>query len=54
MGPEKGIFRVIRGGSWADRENLCTVFKRIKSFDSTRGYDNISFRLVRSLGNNEY
>lgn len=49
MGPDKGIFRVIRGGSWADKEDLCTVYKRVKSFDSTRGYDNIGFRLVRPL-----
>lgn len=49
MGPEKGMFRVIRGGSWADKDDLCTVYKRVKSFDSTRGYDNISFRLVRPV-----
>jgi len=49
MGPEKGLYRVIRGGSWVDREELCTVYSRVKSFDITRGYDNISFRLVRQL-----
>ncbi|MEZ5012358.1 MAG: SUMF1/EgtB/PvdO family nonheme iron enzyme [Bacteroidales bacterium] len=48
-GPEKGLYRVIRGGSWADREELCTVYSRIKSFDITRGYDNIAFRLVRPV-----
>ncbi|MCD4769205.1 MAG: formylglycine-generating enzyme family protein [Bacteroidales bacterium] len=47
MGSEKGIFHVIRGGSWADRDDNCTVYRRVKSFDSSRGYDNISFRLVR-------
>lgn len=47
MGSEKGISRVIRGGSWADRDNDCRVYRRVKSFDSNRGYDNISFRLVR-------
>ncbi|MEE4116215.1 MAG: SUMF1/EgtB/PvdO family nonheme iron enzyme [Marinilabiliaceae bacterium] len=47
MGPEKGLFRVIRGGSWADKESDCTVYRRVKSFDSNHGYDNIGFRLVR-------
>ncbi len=47
MGPEKGITRVIRGGSWIDKDSECTVYRRIKSFDNIRGYDNISFRLVR-------
>jgi formylglycine-generating enzyme required for sulfatase activity len=47
MGPEKGLYRVIRGGSWVDDEALCRVTTRIKSFDINRGYDNISFRLVR-------
>ncbi len=49
MGPKKGSSRVIRGGSWADRENNCTVFTRIKSFDLEKGYDNIGFRLVRTM-----
>lgn len=52
-GPDKGIFRVIRGGSWADKEKLCTVYKRVKSFDSTRGYDNIGFRLVRPVATDD-
>lgn len=47
MGPEKGLYKAIRGGSWVDREEFCTVYTRIKSFDITRGYDNISFRVVR-------
>ena len=48
-GPEKGTSRVIRGGSWVDREELCTVYSRIKSFDLNKGYDNIGFRLVRPV-----
>lgn len=46
-GPLKGSSRVIRGGSWADPADNCTVYTRIKSFDIKRGYDNIGFRLVR-------
>ncbi|HUS87548.1 MAG TPA: SUMF1/EgtB/PvdO family nonheme iron enzyme [Bacteroidales bacterium] len=49
IGPAKGLYRVIRGGSWADREDNCTVYRRIKSFDIDRGYDNIGFRLVRPV-----
>ncbi|MDZ7739399.1 MAG: SUMF1/EgtB/PvdO family nonheme iron enzyme [Bacteroidales bacterium] len=49
MGPAKGSSRVIRGGSWADRDDNCTVYTRIKSFDLKRGYDNIGFRLVRPV-----
>ncbi len=49
MGPAKGTSRVIRGGSWADRGDNCTVYTRIKSFDLRRGYDNIGFRLVRPV-----
>ncbi|MBS0011905.1 MAG: SUMF1/EgtB/PvdO family nonheme iron enzyme [Bacteroidales bacterium] len=49
MGPVKGSSRVIRGGSWADREDYCTVYSRIKSFDLNMGYDNIGFRLVRTI-----
>ena len=48
-GPEKGTSRVIRGGSWVDKEELCTVYSRIKSFDLNKGYDNIGFRLVRPV-----
>ena len=48
-GPEKGTSRVIRGGSWADRDENCTVFARVKSFDLNMGYDNIGFRLVRPV-----
>jgi formylglycine-generating enzyme required for sulfatase activity len=48
MGPAKGTFRVIRGGSWVDSEDICTVYTRIKSFDLNKGYDNIGFRLVRT------
>lgn len=47
MGPERGTSRVIRGGSWVDGEEYCTVYSRIKSFDLNKGYDNIGFRLVR-------
>ncbi|MFP4487856.1 MAG: SUMF1/EgtB/PvdO family nonheme iron enzyme [Bacteroidales bacterium] len=47
VGPAKGSSRVIRGGSWADSDDNCTVYTRIKSFDLGRGYDNIGFRLVR-------
>jgi len=49
MGPEKGTSRVIRGGSWVDNDNACTVYTRIKSFDLNKGYDNIGFRLVRTF-----
>ncbi len=49
MGPAKGTFRVIRGGSWVDSEDICTVYTRIKSFDLNKGYDNIGFRLVRTI-----
>ncbi|MEA1885654.1 MAG: SUMF1/EgtB/PvdO family nonheme iron enzyme [Bacteroidota bacterium] len=51
MGAEKGTFRVIRGGSWLDREEYCTVYSRIRSFDLNKGYDNIGFRLVRPINN---
>ena len=49
MGPQKGSSRVIRGGSWADKDDYCTVYTRIKSFDIERGYDNIGFRLLRPV-----
>ncbi|MDT8401210.1 MAG: SUMF1/EgtB/PvdO family nonheme iron enzyme [Bacteroidales bacterium] len=49
VGPQKGAFRVIRGGSWVDSDNVCTVYTRIKSFDLNKGYDNIGFRLVRTF-----
>ncbi|MFO7850887.1 MAG: SUMF1/EgtB/PvdO family nonheme iron enzyme [Bacteroidota bacterium] len=51
MGAEKGTFRVIRGGSWFDREEYCTIYSRIRSFDLNKGYDNIGFRLVRPINN---
>jgi len=49
MGPARGTSRVIRGGSWVDSDDVCTVYTRIKSFDLNKGYDNIGFRLVRTL-----
>ena len=49
MGSERGTSRVIRGGSWTDREEYCTVYSRVKSFDLNKGYDNIGFRLVRPV-----
>jgi sulfatase modifying factor 1 len=49
MGSDRGTSRVIRGGSWADREEYCTVYSRVKSFDLNKGYDNIGFRLFRPI-----
>ncbi len=49
MGPVKGVSRVIRGGSWVESDDFCTVYTRIKSFDLNKGYDNIGFRLVRTF-----
>lgn len=49
MGPAKGTFRVIRGGSWVDSDDICRVYTRVKSFDLNKGYDNIGFRLVRTI-----
>lgn len=49
MGSDRGTSRVIRGGSWVDREEYCTVYSRVKSFDLNKGYDNIGFRVVRPV-----
>ena len=49
MGPDKGLYRVIRGGSWSDSDDYCMVYTRVKSFDIDRGYDNVGFRLIRPV-----
>jgi formylglycine-generating enzyme required for sulfatase activity len=48
-GSDRGSSRVIRGGSWIDKEESCTVYSRVKSFDLNKGYDNIGFRVVRPV-----
>lgn len=49
-GPEGAPYRVIRGGSWADRdERLLSVFYRNFTDPATRA-NTIGFRCAKSLG----
>jgi len=53
-GPASGTKRVLRGGSWDDRENKCSSVFRQKdnpeTADICQGYDTYGFRCVRSAG----
>ena len=47
-GPDKGAYRVIRGGGWFNRAGLCRAACRNYYSPPARG-DNIGFRLARSF-----
>jgi formylglycine-generating enzyme required for sulfatase activity len=46
-GPEKGDFRVVRGGSWLNYAGICRVSHRIYSAPDYRNRD-LGFRLAAS------
>lgn len=46
-GPTSGTYRIVRGGSWNDRESFCRVSYRGSAAPNVRS-DGIGFRLVRS------
>lgn len=46
-GPVSGVFRVLRGGAWNSRSDLCRVFTRFSSVDSR--FDTIGFRVVMQM-----
>lgn len=45
-GPNKGVYRVIRGGSWNNTIDLCEITQRAKVVPSLRD-NNIGFRIVQ-------
>ena len=47
-GPDKGVYRVLRGGGWHDYALLCRVAFRSSGVPGHRG-DDMGFRLVLSL-----
>ncbi len=47
QGPVSGVFRVIRGGAWNSRSDLCRVFTRNSAIDSR--FDTIGFRVVMQM-----
>lgn len=47
-GPEKGMFRLLRGGSWAFSDYDCRVGSRNGSLPDRRNYD-VGFRVLRAI-----
>jgi sulfatase modifying factor 1 len=47
-GPEKGLYRTLRGGSWADNINYQRVASRGKESPNGK-YSSIGMRLVRNF-----
>jgi formylglycine-generating enzyme required for sulfatase activity len=47
QGPEKGVYRVVRGGGWIDDPRHCRVACRYTFGPAVRGYD-LGFRLALS------
>ena len=52
-GPETGKKRVLRGGSWQDREKKISSFMRMSDDPATadicQGYDTYGFRCVKRI-----
>jgi formylglycine-generating enzyme required for sulfatase activity len=47
MDEEPELLRVVRGGSWADTPEVCTVSFRHSRRDDDDGSPNVGFRLCR-------
>ncbi len=47
-GPDSGVNKVIRGGSWLDNDKEATVYHRSNSYEKTGGV-NLGFRIVREI-----
>ena len=52
-GPESGIFRVLRGGSWAELEDKCRPTARFGQRPVEGGDSDFGFRIVKDVSTNQ-
>ena len=52
-GPESGIFRVLRGGSWAELEDKCRSTARFGQRPVEGGDSDFGFRIVKDVSTNQ-